>query len=73
MASPDARAVQDGLANVSHAIRRSTALYLAFIGSPEGTTDEELFARAQTYSDWIRGNAEKPKGQPPLLGDPVPD
>ena len=53
------------MAAVAHAIRRSTALYLAVITSTEGTSDGDLFARADTYAAWLRGRA----GTPPEGGE----
>lgn len=47
----------DDGAKIAHAIRRSSALYMAVITVPEGTPDEVLFRRADAYAKWIRGNA----------------
>ena len=48
---------EEGAAQVAHSIRRSAALYIAVITSSEGTPDEMLFRRADTYAQWIRGKA----------------
>lgn len=48
---------QEGMANLAHAVRRSTALYVAMSVSIEGTSDEELLARADRFAAWIRGSA----------------
>lgn len=46
-----------GLSQLAHAIRRSTALHTAMMVSPEGTTDTQLLARADLYSSWLAGAA----------------
>jgi hypothetical protein len=57
MAGPGSEASK-GLAELAHSVRRSMALHCAIITSTEEATDEDLFARADTYSAWIRGQAE---------------
>lgn len=47
-----------GLANLAHSLRRSTALYVAMnITPPEGTV-EELLSTADRLAHWLRGSAE---------------
>ena len=53
-----------GLSKVAHAIRRSMALYGAIITLPEGTTDVELLARADTLAKWLAGEAGRAEGTP---------
>lgn len=61
-------ASDEGLAQVAHSVRRSSALYMAVITSPEGTPDEVLFRRADTYAQWIRGKAGKPGADEEWIG-----
>lgn len=55
----------DGGAKIAHAIRRSTALYLATMTMPEGTSDADLFARADSYANWLLGRAGAAEANPP--------
>lgn len=63
----------EGFAQLAHAIRRSTALTVAMYLTPEGSTEDELFATADRCADWIRGKAEdlieKPKPAPAYTED----
>lgn len=57
--------IRDGLANVAHAIRRSTALYIAAITLPAESTQDELLERATAYAAWLRGTAgDSPRSAP---------
>lgn len=66
----------EGLASLAHAIRRSTALYVAMNMTPpeEGMTG--LFDRADACAEWIAGRAgavyeeERSTGSKPPLGVP---
>lgn len=60
MTSADARKVYDGLANLAHAVRRTKALEVATLITPEGSTEEELLATADRLAVWIRGSVEEP-------------
>lgn len=56
-----------GLAQIAHAVRRSTALYVAAITLPESSSDETLLARADKLAAWVLGKAgvqEETPGQP---------
>jgi len=57
MASPDANAIRDGLANVAHSVRRSTALYVAMSITEPGSSIDEMLATADRLAEWIRGEA----------------
>ncbi len=57
MASADARVVAQGLAQLSHAVRRSTALNVATLICEPGTPLDDLFATADQCARWIGGDA----------------
>lgn len=57
---------QQGLGELAHTLRRSVALHCSIITSAEGTPDDQVFAKAQEYSDWIRGHASNPPVSAPL-------
>lgn len=57
MASSDAEAIAAGLAQVAHAIRRSTAINVATMISPEGTSRKDLEETADDLAAWIGGQA----------------
>lgn len=70
MAKPEER-IYDGLAQVAHAIRRSTALTVAMQTVDEDATIEQMLDRADELAVWLRGTAEeapakvsKPLGEP---------
>lgn len=66
MARPE-RVVYDGLAQVAHAIRRSTALYVAMNVLPPEATFEQLKDQAEDFARWIRGSAgDDDPGRTPL-------
>lgn len=50
---------REGLSNVAHALRRSTALYVAMSISPPEATEEELLGTADRLAAWIRGSAQE--------------
>lgn len=62
----------DGLSQVAHAIRRSTALTVAMSILPQDATVEDLKEQAEDLARWIGGSAlqqaqegqEKPPGEP---------
>jgi hypothetical protein len=56
--------IRDGLANVAHAIRRSTALYVAAITTPADSTPHDVLANAALYAQWLRGSAEDRPARP---------
>jgi hypothetical protein len=80
MASKDAERVYDGLAQVAHAIRRSTALTVAMHIMPPDATVLDLKVQAEDLASWIGGKAQQaeaeqaeeptPTRQP--LGEPWP-
>ena len=75
MALNEAKVIEEGLTKVAHAIRRSTALYVAMMTLPEGTTDDVLFARADKMAAWIGGRAGMAEATRPAetpLGEPFP-
>jgi phosphosulfolactate phosphohydrolase-like enzyme len=47
----------DGLANLAHAIRRSTAVYVAMSMTPEGSSVEDMLRTADRVAAWINGRA----------------
>lgn len=73
MAKPE-QVVYDGLAQVAHAIRRSTALYVAMSILPPDSTVDDLKEQADDLAQWIRGKAAEPEGEDqssrPSLGIP---
>lgn len=70
------REAYDGLAQLSHAIRRSMAAYVAMSVTEPGSSIEEMLANADIVAQWIGGSAlskqdsSTPPGPP--LGQPWP-
>lgn len=54
-----------GLTRVARAIRRSVALYVATITSAEGTSDDDVLARADTFATWLVGRSNDDQERPP--------
>jgi hypothetical protein len=76
MPKPEER-VYDGLAQVAHAIRRSTALNVATMIMPPETTVTDLLEQAEVLAKWIGGQAavavEQESGERPKpLGEQWP-
>lgn len=68
MAKEDQIAVE-GLRNLAHAIRRSTAAYIAMSVTEPGSSIEEMLENAETIATWIKGKAgqadEERASEPP--------
>jgi hypothetical protein len=58
--------IYSGLAQVAHAIRRSTALYIGMNMTPANSTIEEMEANAEHWAAWLRGSAKEPESKAPL-------
>ena len=46
-----------GLANLAHAVRRSTALYVAMSITPPESSVEDLLVTAERLAVWVNGRA----------------
>lgn len=74
--TPESRAIEEGLAKIAHAIRRSNALQVAMSILPPDSTVEDLKRQAEELAGWIGGKAlareslQEPAGAP--LGQPWP-
>lgn len=63
----------DGLANLAHALRRSTALYVAMTICPPTSSVDDMLRTADKLAIWIRGQAGAAHAQTqdvPPLGEP---
>ena len=68
MAKPE-QVVYDGLAQVAHAIRRSTALTVAMQILPADATVDDLKEQADELAEWIRGSATQSTSKQVPLGE----
>lgn len=75
MASQPGRESYEGLASLAHAIRRSTALYVAaaYVCEPSDSIDT-LEQTADRLARWIGGQAAQQPSpdKPPPIGKPFP-
>lgn len=71
MAGSDARVVAEGLSKVAHAIRRSTALYVAMSILPPESTIDDLKTQAEDLAGWIGGKALVTESQQEEAGGPL--
>lgn len=65
MTGPVQQTGVNGMTKLAHAIRRSTALYVAMSITPEDGSIEDLLANATRLAAWVRGEAEDEPQQTP--------
>lgn len=76
MAKGDENVSETGLSNLAHAIRRSTALYVAMQITPPDSSVDDMLDNADRLAAWVGGRAaqreaemeEKEGGPAPTLG-----
>ncbi len=56
------RVAAEGLANLAHAVRRSTALYVAMSITPPESSVDELLVTFERLASALRGNASSGPG-----------
>lgn len=69
MASPDDLGV--GLSQVAHAIRRSTALYVAMMITDKDSSTADLLSTADELALWLRGSAGEVYAQSQVKSAPI--
>lgn len=57
MAKGDENVSAQGFSNLAHAIRRSTALYVAMTVTPPDSSIEDMLVNADVLAEWLRGKA----------------
>lgn len=71
MMANEARIVAEGLSKVAHAIRRSTALYVAMSILPPESSIDDLKVQAEDLAQWIGGKALASESQQEDGGGPL--
>lgn len=63
MAKGDENVSETGLSNLAHAIRRSTAVYVAMSITPPESAIEDMLANADVIAAWIGGKAAQKEAE----------